>query len=57
MRVGDLAIVGTKEFTGALALDLDAAQRRATQETIVARQRQQPLDSRLGQQLLFVSPR
>ena len=37
MRIANLAIVRTESWAGALALNLDAAQRRATEVTVVTR--------------------
>ena len=51
MRVGDLAIVWSKQVTGALAFNLDAAQRRVAHEPVVTRQGQQSFDSRPRLQL------
>ncbi len=50
IRIGDLAVVRTKSRAGAFALDLDAPQRSVAEKTVVARERQQSLDSRLRQQ-------
>src|SRR6185295_20028487 len=53
IRIGNLSIVTTKVRPGALTLDLDASERRFTEKTVVACERQQARDARLRQETSF----
>src|SRR6185503_3745443 len=53
IRIGDLAVIQSEEQTSPFTLDIDATQRRLTQESVVTCERQQSHDARLRQQACF----